>query len=207
MARPDARRSVASYRALAGRYDASCAHVARVREEAVALLALEPGDLVVDAGSGTGLSFPLIMRALGPRGHLVAIEHSPEMMAVARRRVDEAGWRNVTLVEAPAEEADFDGPFDAILFHFTHDLLQSPRAVRRLLERAKPGARVVAAGAKLATGWLAPLNVWTKLRARRYVTTFEGLDQPWRNLIACVPDLEVRDRQFGTAYVAAGRLR
>ncbi len=207
MARPDAHRSIASYRTLARRYDASCRRVAGVREEAVTLLALEAGDVVVDVGSGTGLSFPLIMRALGPRGHLFAIEHSPEMMAIARRRVEDAGWRNVTLIESSAEAADLASSFDAILFHFTHDILQSPVAMRRLLERAKPGARVVAAGAKLATGWLAPLNVWTMFRVRRYVTTYAGLGKPWRNLLPCVPDLEVRDRQFGTAYVAAGRLQ
>ena len=39
---------------------------------------------VLDAVSGTGLSFSFLIEAVGPSGHVVAIEHSPEMMALAR---------------------------------------------------------------------------------------------------------------------------
>ena len=51
----------------------------RVREERVALLDLQPGDVAVDVASGTGLSFPLLMEAIGPTGRLIAIEHSAEI--------------------------------------------------------------------------------------------------------------------------------
>ena len=207
MSRPDARRSVESYRYLAARYDASCRRVMPIREKAVALLHLQPGDVVVDVASGTGLSFPLLMEAIGPTGHLIAIEHSPEMMALARRRTEAAGWRNATLIEAPVEAADVPIPFDAVLFHFTHDVLQSPPALTRLLRHAKPGARVAVAGNKLASWWLAPVNLWMIFRARRYLTTYAGLRQPWRNLLTCVPDLTVRRRLLDTGYVAQGRFR
>lgn len=86
MRQPDARRSVKSYRRLAKGYDASCMPVMPIREEAVALLELQRGDIVVDVASGTGLSFPLLLEAIGPTGRLIAIEHSPEMMALARAR-------------------------------------------------------------------------------------------------------------------------
>ena len=88
---PDARRSVESYRRIAVGYDANCERVMPVREEAVALLDLQPGEVVVDVASGTGLSFALLTQAVGPTGHLIAIEHSPEMMALARKRLEAIG--------------------------------------------------------------------------------------------------------------------
>lgn len=48
MKQPDARKSVANYQRPADRYDASCRRVMPIREEAVALLNLQPGDIVVD---------------------------------------------------------------------------------------------------------------------------------------------------------------
>ena len=185
----------------------SRSRVTPVREATVALLDLQPGDVVVDVASGTGLSFPPLMKAIGPTGHLIAIEHSPEMMALARQRVETAGWRNVALIGAATEAAVVPVAFDAVLFHFTHDVLQTPAALARLFVRAKPGARVAVAGAKFASWWLAPLNLWVMFRARHYLTTYAGLAQPWRNLLMYVPGLAVRCRLMNTGYVAHGRLR
>ena len=103
--------------------------------------------------------------------------------------------------------ADVPVAFDAVLFHFTHDVLQSPAALAHLFARGKPGARVAVAGARLASWWLAPLNLWVMFRARHYLTTYAGLAQPWRNLLTYVPDLTVRPRLLGTGYVAHGRFR
>lgn len=178
-----------------------------IREETVSLLNLQPGDVVVDVAAGTGLSFPLIMKAIEPAGRLIAIEHSPEMMALARQRVAASGWANMMLIEGPAEHADIRVAVDALLFHYTHDVLQSPTALARLFARAKPGARVAVAGAKFTSWWLAPLNVWVMIRARRYLTTFMGLREPWRHLLTYVPELTVRRRLFDTGYIAYGRYR
>src|SRR5215218_6816860 len=114
------------YRGLAAGYDRSTAWLEPYRHRAVSQLRLRPGDVVVDVGCGTGLSFEPIQAAIGPGGRLIGIEPSPEMLAIARARVEEAGWDNVTLLEAGAEEAVILGPADAALFAFTHDVAQSP---------------------------------------------------------------------------------
>lgn len=202
---PDAQRSLHNYRRLAKTYDACCARIMRTREQAIALMELKPGEVVVDIGSGTGLSFPLLVAGVGSTGRVIAIEHSPEMMALARKRVQSAGWSNVTLIEAPAETADIDIAFDAILFHYTHDVLQSRGALARIFARAKPGARIAVAGAKFTSWWMAPLNLWLIFRTRHYLTTYAGLGQPWGNLLRYVPNLVVRSRRLGTAYLAHGR--
>lgn len=205
MSRPDPKRSIESYRGLAADYDESCRRIMSIRESAVDLLQLRAGDVVVDVASGTGLSFELLIGRIGSTGHLIAIEHSPEMMAKARERVAAAGWRNVTLIEAAVEDARIEATIDAFRFHYTHDVLQSPAALERLFDRAKPLARVAVAGTKLTSWWLAPINLWALFRARRYLTTYAGLRRPWSHLIRLVPDLSIQPRHLGIGYLAAGR--
>ena len=205
MKQPDAQCAIASYRDLAGDYDATCHRTMPIRKEAIALLELRPGDVAVDVACGTGMSFPLLIEEIGSAGHLIAIDLSPDMMALARARVQAAGWRNVTPIEASIEAADIPLAFDAVLLHFTHDVIQSPAALAKLFARAKPGACVVAAGAKLTSWWLAPFNLWLMMRARPYLTTYAGLRHPWRNLLLYVPGLRVNRRLLDTVYVARGR--
>ncbi|MEO5676489.1 MAG: hypothetical protein ABIQ84_02990, partial [Usitatibacter sp.] len=90
------------------------------------------------------------------------------------------------------------------LFHFTHDVLQSPEALARIFALAKPGARVAAAGTKFAPWWLAPLSLWVAFRVRHYVSTYRGMRKPWLPLERYVPDLIAVDRPLRTSYVAHG---
>lgn len=200
--RPDL--AIARYRRHAAGYDASSARTLPLRRRVVSLLKLRPGDAVLDVACGTGLSFPLILEAIGPGGRLVGVELSPEMMALARERVAKAGWGNVALIEAPMEKAAIPFPLDAILFNYTHDVLRSPLALLRIFRDAKPGARVAAAGMKLFPWWLAPFNLYALAKARPYMTTFEGLACPWDLLAKYVPGLAVRSTQLGMGYLAHG---
>jgi len=60
--------TTAHYRTHAGDYDASAARTMALRRRTVARLALQPGDVVLDAGCGTGLSFALLRIAVGSGG-------------------------------------------------------------------------------------------------------------------------------------------
>jgi len=176
-----------------------------LRRQVIGLLGLAAGETVLDVACGTGLSLPLLREAVGPAGHVIGVEVSPEMIAKARERVVRAGWDNVTLIEAPMEEADLSAWFDAALFNYTHDVLQSPRALERIFSFARPGARIAVAGIKHPPHWLFPLRLYRLLKARPYVTTFSGLDRPWRLLESYVPDLRVTAIMMGTNYFASGR--
>jgi demethylmenaquinone methyltransferase/2-methoxy-6-polyprenyl-1,4-benzoquinol methylase len=200
--RPDV--AIECYRRHAAGYDASALRTMPLRRRVVGLLRLRPGDAVLDVACGTGLSFPLIQEAIGPGGRLLGVEASPEMMARARERVEQAGWGNVTLVEAPMEQARPPFPLDAILFNYTHDVLRSPLALLGIFSAARPGARVAAAGMKLFPWWLAPLNLYALAKARPYMTTFEGLARPWDLLAQYVPGLAVTPTQLGMGYLAHG---
>ncbi len=176
----------------------------RTRRRAIARLGLEPGDVVLDMGCGTGLSFPLIQARIGLDGQLVGIDLSPEILAVARERVEARGWPNITLIESAADELDIPVRADAVLFHFTNDILRSPQALDNVFRHVKLGGRVAAAGDKWAPWWASPVNLYVWAIARRYVTTFQGFGRPWSHLARIVPNLHTEGLLFGGVYIAWG---
>lgn len=204
---PDRALALARYRALAPGYDATCRRVERMRRAALEVLALKEGQIVFDVACGTGPMLPALARRVGPRGAVIGIEQSTEMLAIARDRVRrESVVGTVTLIEAPVEQVQIERTADALLFFYAHDVLQSLPALERVFARARPGARVVAAGARfLPWWWGAPLNLWTAVRARRYLTTYHGLSRPWRFLERFTPDFAVLESNFlGTGYLGTG---
>ena len=196
--------ALAQYRRRAAHYDAELAVFEPLRAEAVALLAMHQGQRVLDVGCGTGLSFALLERELGQTGAIVGIEQSPEMLLLARERVQAHGWRNVTLVGAPAEEAQVQGMSDAALFHFTHDVLREPRALDNALRHLRPGARVVAVGLQWAPSWAWPANCFVALAALYSVSAFDGLARPWDLLARRLQQFELRTTALGGIYLASG---
>lgn len=204
---PDREQALVRYRRLADSYDRRVGRRSLwLRRAAVAQLALRPGESVVDVGCGTGLTFALVEERIGPSGHLIGLDISGEMLSLAKDRVASEGWENVSLVEATAEEARLPRAADAALLVLTHDILQSPAALTNLVSQLRPGARVAAAGPKYASRWAVPVNLAVRRLARPYVTTFAGLERPWRHLERLVPGLEVESLALGGAYLAFGAI-
>ena len=78
---------------------------------------------------------------------------------MARERIDQEGWHNVTVEQSPAEDAQIAPIADAALFCAVHDILQSPDALRNVLSKLRPGARVAAGGGKWAKPWMVAVNL------------------------------------------------
>lgn len=202
---PDRNAALEQYRRRATVYDRELALFEPIRRLAIARLDLGPGEVVFDVGCGTGLSLPLLRQGVGPKGRIVGIEQSPEMLEQARRRVARGRWSRVTLVCSPVEDADLNVRADAALFHFTHDILQRPEAIANVLAHLKPGARVVASGLKWAApSLLRPINWLVLPAALRSVTSLEGMDRPWQLLEEQLGLMRVESRLLGGAYVAMG---
>ena len=203
--------ALAQYRRRASIYNIELALFEPIRRSAIARLGLRPGDTVIDAGCGTGLSLPLLRAAVGPGGRIVGIEQSPEMLAQARACVHKQGWQNVTLIEASVEDAAIgglpDAGADAALFHFTHDILREPSAVANVAGALRPGASVVACGLKWATAWALPVNLFVLGAALHSVSSLAGLAQPWSLLAARLDGLEVDSAGAGAFFIARGILR
>lgn len=203
---PDRAAALADYARLAVRYDMRCRWLGRIRFEALDLLAASEGEVVIDVGCGTGAMLPALCRAVGSRGHVIGIEQSPDMAAIARSRVAAGGLKNVEIIVAPVEEVRIAHSADALIFFYTHDVLQSEVALDRLFAVVRPGARVVAAGARLLGWWAAPVNLWKLWRSRHFLSTYSGLRDPAARLSCRCTDWRiVTTVALGTSYLAAGR--
>jgi ubiquinone/menaquinone biosynthesis C-methylase UbiE len=136
---------------------------------------------------------------------VIGIEQCPAMLARARERIGTQESAPVQLIGAPAEEASIPVSADAALFHFTHDILQRPAALDRVLRHLKPRARLVACGLKWASPWALPINLFVWGAAARSVSSLQGLERPWTLLAERVDRLEVDELLMGAVFLAEGR--
>jgi SAM-dependent methyltransferase len=200
-----ASRQQPAYGEKARSYERDTAAFQPYRRAVVEALPLRSGQVVLDVGCGTGLCCGLLRDKVGLEGGVVGIEESPEMAAVAREHIACEGWDNVTVVQAPAEDAEIGLTADAALFCAVHDILQSPDALRNVVTRLRPGAWVAAGGGKWAAPMMVALNSMTGMLHAPYVRDFSGFDRPWRRLEQLVEDVQVQEMAFGSGYVMTGR--
>jgi demethylmenaquinone methyltransferase/2-methoxy-6-polyprenyl-1,4-benzoquinol methylase len=192
------------YRRHAAGYDASAKRTMWIRQQAIAKLGLLPGQRVLDVACGTGLSFEILRRAVGHDGEVVGVDISPEMTGLARQRIARQQWQNVQVIESRLERADLPDGIDAVLFHFTHDVLRSTVALERIFSAVRPGARVAFAGMKLAPWWMAPVNLIVRIKASPYMTTFDGLGSPWDLALPYLVEFDWYPVMVGTGYIGWG---
>src|SRR5882672_11446248 len=99
-----------------------------------------PGQRVLDLGSGVGDVSMLAARLVGPSGEVVGIERDASSIAVAKARVAQAGFRNVSFTQMDASQIVSDKPFDAAVGRFILMFLPDPASVLRSLTRlVRPG--------------------------------------------------------------------
>ena len=107
-------------------------------EQAVRELGVHPGDVVLDAGCGTGRALPVLRAATGPAGTVVGVDVTAEMLAEARARGRGELVRGDVL-RLPLVDASVDALFAAGLVSHLPD----PGAgVTELARVARPGARL-----------------------------------------------------------------
>jgi len=105
---------------------------------------LQPGECVLDLGSGAGTDSLVAAQMVGARGHVTGIDMTSEMLAKARGAATAMGVANVKFVEGEAEQLPFaDASFDAIVSNGVIDLIPDKDAVFAELNRVlTPGGRM-----------------------------------------------------------------
>ncbi len=68
------------------------------------LAALEPGEKVLDLGSGGGLDVLLSARRVGPFGHAYGVDMTDQMLQLAEDNRARAGVRNATFLKGTIED-------------------------------------------------------------------------------------------------------
>jgi SAM-dependent methyltransferase len=194
-----------AYGGQARSYDQRTGAFQSYRRAIIEALPVRRGQVVLDVGSGTGLCSGLLREKVGPQGGVVGIEESSEMAAVARERIAGEGWRNVTVVESPAEDAQIPVTADAALFCAVHDILQSPDALRNVMTKLRPGAWVAAGGGKWAARWMVGVNLQARMLHAPFVRSFEGFDRPWSHLEQLIEDVHVHELALGSGYIVTGQ--
>jgi SAM-dependent methyltransferase len=118
----------------------------------ITLASLQPGETVLDLGSGGGLDCFLAAKQVGPTGHVIGVDMTPEMLAKARANAAKLNAANVEFREGyleklPVEDASVDVVISNCVINLSPDKQQVFREVYRVLRSpdpasGKPGGRV-----------------------------------------------------------------
>ena len=117
--------------------------IVRRRELVYEALGAAPGHDVLDVGCGPGFYAAELLGVLGDAGSLVAVDASPAMLELARRRC--AGHPNVTFHQAdattlPVEDSAFDRAVCVQVMEYVADV---DAALAELHRALRPGGRAV----------------------------------------------------------------
>ncbi|HSD51404.1 MAG TPA: methyltransferase domain-containing protein, partial [Candidatus Methylomirabilis sp.] len=169
---------------------------------------LGPGDTVVEIGCGTGLNFGLLRDAVGPKGRVVGVDLTEAMLAMARARIQQKGWKNVEVVHSDAGGYDFPTGLSGILSTFALTLVpEYDDVIARGAKALAPGRRWVVGDLKLPVGWsgflyplllplFRPFGVSADLTARH----------PWESVCAHTRRCEMHEYYFGYTYIVVGEV-
>lgn len=108
-------------------------------------LALEPGETVLDLGSGAGMDAFLAAREVGRDGRVIGVDMTPEMIERAQAAAASGGFTQVEFREGRLESLPVeDGSVDAVTSNCVINLVPDKAQVFREIARVlRPGGRLV----------------------------------------------------------------
>lgn len=110
----------------------------------VSLTMLQPGETVVDLGSGGGIDCFLAAKAVGPNGKVIGVDMTPEMLSKARKNAVKGGYENVEfrlgeIENLPVADNTADVVISNCVINLSPNKLQVYKEAQRVL---RPGGRL-----------------------------------------------------------------
>jgi SAM-dependent methyltransferase len=108
-----------------------------------ALARLNPGETVLDLGSGGGIDVLLSARRVGPTGKAYGLDMTDEMLALAKANQEKSGIENVEFLKGEIESIPLpDNSVDVIISNCVINLsADKDRVLREAFRVLKPGGR------------------------------------------------------------------
>ncbi|HTU03555.1 MAG TPA: arsenite methyltransferase [Candidatus Sulfotelmatobacter sp.] len=110
----------------------------------LAFSAVQPGQVVLDIGSGAGIDCLLAAEKVGPTGKVIGLDMTPEMIERARQNAHEAGatqaeFRLGDAQKMPVEDASVDWVISNCVINLSPD---KPAVFREIARVLRPGGRI-----------------------------------------------------------------
>jgi SAM-dependent methyltransferase len=110
----------------------------------LAFAGVEPGQTVLDLGSGAGFDLLIAAEKVGPTGRIIGIDMTDAMIEEARANVARSGFANVEvrkgLIETlPVEDASVDWVISNCVINLSPD---KPRVFAEIARVLRPGGRI-----------------------------------------------------------------
>jgi SAM-dependent methyltransferase len=110
----------------------------------VAVADLQPGETVLDLGSGGGVDVLLSARRVGPAGTAYGLDASADMLTLARANAATAGIGNATFLHGHIEDVPLpDAHVDIVISNCVVNLsADKPRVLHEAFRVLRPGGRI-----------------------------------------------------------------
>ena len=114
--------------------------VVEQRRATRAILALQPGEHVLDIGSGPGFLAAEMAAEVGPEGRVVGLDPSESMLAMGARRGAPVEYVEGDAIALPFADGTFDAAIATQVYEYVADMPAALSEARRVL---KPGGRLL----------------------------------------------------------------
>ena len=152
-----------------------------VRRRSLEILHIQPGERVLEIGTGTGVALAEMARAVGPGGKVYGLDLSPGMLRRTAARLRNLGLNErAELITGDARGLPYtDAQFDAVYMAATLEQFDTPDIPRVLFEVK----RVLKSGGRLGVASLSRRGV----EGSRFVRAYEWLHRRFPRYATCRP--------------------